>query len=166
MNYSELKSAIENNDKELVTKLLSTNIFLSSWELRLCQTPEMLRLLLETGVDVNQPLIIQGKIINSSCAQNYYWFFTLIMDYGAQLSSINPYGRSRHEKDYISIVKQRIDISRRSLCALLWCSRRRFIPLRGIILQLARAAWAQKGGEGCGPRGAQWGRGEEGGVKV
>lgn len=81
MNNPELELAIENNDKELVTKLLSANISFSTWELRVCKTPEMLRLLLETGVDVNQPLIIQDKIINSSCAQNYYWFFTLIMEH-------------------------------------------------------------------------------------
>ena len=155
MNYSELESAIENNDKELVIKLLLTNISLSTWEMRVCKTPEMLRLLLETGIDVNQPLIIQAKLINGSCAQNY-WFFTLIMDYGAQLSSINPHGRSQHEKDYISLVKHRITASRKSLCALLWCCRRGFIPLRGIILELTRAAWAQRGGEGCGARGYVW----------
>ena len=85
----------------------------------------------------------------------------LLIDYRIQC----PYRFTRVEENssgvqkiraYERLSNSRVTTSRKSLCALLWCSRNGFIPLRGIILELARAAWAQRGGDGCGPRGHEW----------
>ena len=92
----------------------------------------------------------------------------ILIDYGVPC----PYRFTRTEENSFGVQKirayehlsnTRVATSRRSLCALLWCSRRGFIPpsppfrgLSGIILQLARAAWAHRGGEGCGARAHGW----------
>jgi hypothetical protein len=84
--------------------------------------------------------------------------FTLI-DYGAVLPKNLPIHRRIHFTkyiDYTTLSNSRVATSRKALSALLWCCKRSFIPLRGIILELARSAWALKGGEGCGPRGKEW----------
>jgi hypothetical protein len=63
----------------------------------------------------------------------------------------------RRTRAYKHLSNSRVATSRKSLCALLWCSRNGLFPaLRGIIVSLARSAWAQRGGEGCGPRGHGW----------
>ena len=81
----------------------------------------------------------------------------MFMDYGAKLELV-PFRILISDSflHYNILLLRRIATSRKSLCALLWCSRNGFIPLRGIILELAKQAWAQRGGEGCGPRGEKW----------
>ena len=92
----------------------------------------------------------QGVILNQERQQ-----ILLLIDYGiCQKTGPSDIVFS----DYYNLSNTRVATSRKSLCALLWCSRRGFIPLRGIILELAKQSWAQRGGEGCGPRGALWGQ--------
>ena len=88
----------------------------------------------------------------------------LLMNYGARIENVSKFTLiPRSFKEYNTLLLRRVATSRKALSALLWCSKNAFIPLRGIILQLARAAWAQRGGEGCGARGALWGREDVGG---
>jgi ankyrin repeat protein len=123
--------------------------------------------------DIIQQLLEANAIVNdfgfkdftplAFCCHHKYRDFNLLvgkmfMDYGAKLELVKsdveiPYVF----KEYNTLLLSRIAVSRKSLCALLWCSRNGLFPaLRGIILELARAAWAQKGGEGCGARGSGW----------
>ena len=115
---------------------------------------EILCYLLEKGYNVDANNLLLYSIENYMKNRP----FTLI-DYGAVLPNTIPMHHVRVSKyhDYIKLSDARVATSRKSLCALLWCYKPNFIPLRGIILQLAKQAWAQKGGEGCGPRGALWG---------
>lgn len=82
----------------------------------------------------------------------------MFMDYGAKIELVTfRILISDSFLRYNTLILRRIAVSRKSLCALLWCSRNGLFPaLRGIIVSLARSAWAQRGGEGCGPRGEKW----------
>lgn len=157
MNYclaDDLRDAVKCNDFERTKAILQLYTPTCPNILNLCNTSMMLELLLKTGLDVNKTF--QGTDIRFVCIS----FFTplkktvLLLNYGYCLSAIDD--KDEDAFAYISLVKQRIDISRQSLCALLWCCEQNFIPLRGIILELAKRAWAQRGGEGCGPRGYTW----------
>ena len=92
-------------------------------------------------------------------------FTHFLLDYGAPLlkcltDRTHPTQTKRlcvEVLDYSTLVQRRLSASRKSLCALLWCCKRGLFPaLRGIILELAKQALAQRGGEGCGPRGHKW----------
>jgi hypothetical protein len=83
----------------------------------------------------------------------------LLIDYGANQERLFLGASNLTIYDYCRLSNTRVATCRKSLCALLWCSRNGLFPaLRGIILELARAAWAQRGGEGCGARGKEWKR--------
>jgi ankyrin repeat protein len=82
----------------------------------------------------------------------------ILLDFGAPYPAFTTGSQETLDfcKDYYQVVQRRLAASRKSLCALLWCTKRSFIPLRGIILELAKQSWAQRGGEGCGARGHKW----------
>ena len=124
--------------------------------------PIYYKILFEAGVDPNHivaghtPLIQLAFIHRSATLEE----IRVIIDYGGTMPKRwNPRDEARmlpYLEQYALLSDSRVATSRKSLCALLWCSKRSFIPLRGIILELAKQAWAQKGGEGCGPRGHEW----------
>jgi hypothetical protein len=154
----DLRDAVKCNDFERTKAILQLYTPTCPNILNLCNTSMMLELLLKTGLDVNKTF--QGtpiKFINVTTLTPFGKFI-LLLDYGYCLSSIDCNLSSyTARQDYISLVKQRIDISRRSLCALIWCFRNGLFPAkRGIIMTLTKRAWAQRGGEGCGARGILW----------
>ena len=119
---------------------------------------DALKIMLEHSSNVND---MKDLIFRDSRFYTDIDRICLFIDYGAPC----PTEFLRPKDDAPTIQKIRfyerlsnshVATSRKSLCALLWCSKRSFIPLRGIILELARSAWAKKGGEGCGPRGHGW----------
>ena len=128
--------------------------------------PAYYKILLEAGLDPNKT-VFEHKHVNLLDYATYYKqakfeHQRLIVDYGGKIPFDWQFNRRNDNvypiDQYASLSNTRVSICRKSLCALLWCSRRGFIPLRGIILELTRVAWAQRGGEGCGPRGKEWKR--------
>ena len=122
-------------------------------------------LLLEKGLDPN--CLIDG----TTPLMNYALFYKIcdatdamiIIDFGGRIpkkwTRIANAPMLRELEQYALLSNTRVTTSRKSLCALLWCVRNGLFPaLRGIIVELTRVAWAQRGGEGCGPRGALWGQ--------
>ena len=121
--------------------------------------PDVLCYLLDKGYDPNTELY-SSTILHYSIRAFRIKTPIILIDYGALLEKKRPTFYTidiNKYVDYTTLSDSRVATSRKSLCALLWCSRNGLFPaLRGIILELARSAWAQKGGEGCGPRGHGW----------
>jgi hypothetical protein len=152
-------TAVVSYDKatvSMVEEVLALKPFIRITTLQYCR-PEFLHLLFDYGADVN--------MVNE---RGHHFFDTFMItdppslscfvcvDYGAKFSHLPPQLMTPSLKTYIEKSNKRVAVCRATLCALLWCSRRSFIPLRGIILELARSVWAQRGREGCGPRGKGW----------
>ena len=148
--------SLSQSDVFMVEEVLSLKPFIRYSTLQYCRS-EFLHLLLDYGADVN--------IVN----EKGHHFFDVFMitdppplscfvciDYGANVSHLPPQLMAPSLRTYVDKSNKRVAVCRATLCALLWCSRRSFIPLRGIILELARSSWAQRGREGCGPRGEGW----------
>ena len=146
----------------MVEEVLALKPFIRFTTLQYCH-PKFLPLLFEYGADIN--------MVNEQ-GRRFFDFFMITdppplscfvcIDYGARISHIFPQFMAPSLRTYVEKSNKRVAVCRATLCALLWCSRKGLFPaLRGIILELARSSWAQRGREGCGPRGALWGpRGE------
>ena len=118
-----------------------------------------IRFFLEQGIHPNSfetDQYLLWHVLSHISESQRYKQACLLIDYGINQERLYLGESDVKFYDYYRLSNTRVSICRKSLCALLWCSRRGFIPLRGIILELARFVWAQRGGEGCGARGYEW----------
>lgn len=159
-----LTIAVQGNYKATVIELLKLKPDITYETLVCCNNYDMLNLLLDYDPEaIHYSSILDCEsIINSWLACDCFWFFKCLVDYGMPMWALHSKHRD-DEKAYISLVKCRIDMCRKSMLTLLWCCnselfppKRAFGALKGIIVQMTTQAWVMRGGEGCGARGHLW----------
>lgn len=160
--WSFLEEALQLNDIYIVIMLLKLQPNITFYELYSAERPIILSMLLEAGADPNSVSVVDMQhIINNPKSVLHDWFFKMLMDYGADASSLGTF-HTQHHFDYSRLVSSRVTSSRKALAALMILRKEAFFrAVRDVFNAVAREMWAQKGPAGCGPRVKLWGRGEE-----
>jgi ankyrin repeat protein len=174
-NFTPLRLAAINGKYKIVSALIQAKANVNDMVnnktsilfdvLRLLSNSELhyiiMKQLLEANASVNDIFFSRTTPLSFCCACYSIDSIVdgrLLMNYGAKLELVPsriiiPNLLQEHNTTLL----RRVATSCKSLCALLWCSRNGLFPaLRGIIIELAKQVWAQRGGEGCGPRGEKW----------
>jgi hypothetical protein len=155
---SFLKESLRAGNDTAIKLILTLQPTITYWEIISCSDNIIgLKLILETNVDLNGVAMLgDNHVINfSPCGFDRY--FDMLIDYGSDMSYMQK-SHSKEHFDYANLVKCRISTCRKTLLALIRVRKgsRSLRGLRGVILEIAKQVWTQRGGEGCGPRGKRW----------
>jgi hypothetical protein len=157
---SDLKRILDSRNEDINECVVGTLVrpvtFIMPWHDE--KRYHLTSILLECGLDITKKSQSGHTILDSNIIR-------MLLDMGVPLSEkltrMDSGFKSNWEyaKSYNTIVQSRISTCRQVLLALIrTCRRSKLRPAqRGVILEIAKQVWRQRGGEGCGARGAWMG---------
>lgn len=147
--WSFLEEAVMHENVRLVHVLLNMGANIGYYELRSASTPIVLNTLLEAGANPNVTHPKESTcIINCTRSGLFTWFFKMLMDYGADASSLGTFHPQRH-LGYLSVVSSRVASSRKALAALMILRKEAtFRAVRDVFNAVAREMWGARGPSG------------------